>query len=54
MPESRDAGHETYDIPGAVTVTAGLIALVYGIVSTEQNGWGSAQTLASSRSPSSC
>ena len=45
VPESRYAGHETYDIPGAVTVTAGLIALVYGIVSTEQNGWGSAQTL---------
>jgi predicted MFS family arabinose efflux permease len=45
VPESRDAGHESYDIPGAVTVTAGLIALVYGIVSTEQNGWGSAQTL---------
>jgi EmrB/QacA subfamily drug resistance transporter len=45
VPESRDAAHETYDIPGAITVTAGLIALVYGIVSTEQNGWGSAQTL---------
>jgi EmrB/QacA subfamily drug resistance transporter len=45
VPESRDAGHKTYDIPGAVTVTAGLIALVYGIVSTEQNGWGSPQTL---------
>jgi predicted MFS family arabinose efflux permease len=45
VPESRDAGHKTYDIPGAVTVTAGLIALVYGIVSTTENGWGSAQTL---------
>ena len=45
VPESRDAGHKTYDIPGAVTVTAGLIALVYGIVSTEQNGWSSATTL---------
>jgi EmrB/QacA subfamily drug resistance transporter len=45
VPESRDAGHETYDIPGAVTVTAGLISLVYGIVSTEQNGWGSPETL---------
>jgi EmrB/QacA subfamily drug resistance transporter len=45
VPESRDTHHETYDIPGAVTVTAGLISLVYGIVSTEQNGWGSAQTL---------
>jgi EmrB/QacA subfamily drug resistance transporter len=45
VPESRDAEHKTYDIPGAVTVTAGLIALVYGIVSTTENGWGSAQTL---------
>jgi EmrB/QacA subfamily drug resistance transporter len=45
VPESRVAGHKTYDIPGAVTVTAGLIALVYGIVSTEQNGWGSPTTL---------
>jgi predicted MFS family arabinose efflux permease len=45
VPESRDAGHKTYDIPGAVTVTAGLISLVYGIVSTEQNGWGSPTTL---------
>jgi EmrB/QacA subfamily drug resistance transporter len=45
VPESRDAGHKTYDIPGAVTVTAGLIALVYGIVSTTENGWGSAQTI---------
>jgi EmrB/QacA subfamily drug resistance transporter len=45
VPESRDAGHETYDIPGAVTVTAGLIALVYGIVSTEQEGWTSPETL---------
>jgi EmrB/QacA subfamily drug resistance transporter len=45
VPESRDAGHQTYDIPGAVTVTAGLIALVYGIVSTTENGWGSAQTI---------
>lgn len=45
VPESRDTHHETYDVPGAVTVTAGLIALVYGIVSTEQNGWGSAETL---------
>jgi EmrB/QacA subfamily drug resistance transporter len=45
VPESRDTHHETYDIPGAVTVTAGLISLVYGIVSTEQNGWGSAQTI---------
>ena len=36
VPESRDAGRKTYDIPGAVTVTASLVALVYGIVSTER------------------
>src|SRR5450432_4276456 len=33
------------DIPGTVTVTAGLAILVYGIVSTDQHPWGSARTL---------
>ncbi|MEV1241169.1 MFS transporter [Nonomuraea sp. NPDC049750] len=28
------------DIPGAVTVTGGLVSLVYGISATERNGWG--------------
>ena len=28
--ESKADGHPTYDIPGAITVTLGLIALVYG------------------------
>ncbi|MFD5539681.1 MFS transporter [Streptomyces sp. NPDC127079] len=32
------------DVPGAVTVTAGLLAFVYGITSAEREGWGSAQT----------
>src|SRR4051794_2439321 len=34
-----------FDIAGAVTVTLGLVLLVYGIVRTEQHGWGSAETL---------
>src|SRR5207244_3821618 len=34
-----------YDVAGAVTVTAGLVVLVYGIVRTDVNGWGSAKTL---------
>jgi EmrB/QacA subfamily drug resistance transporter len=46
VPESRD---ETmgrhYDVAGALTITLGLVAIVYAIVSTDTNGWGSAQTL---------
>ena len=33
VPESRDEhAHRSFDVAGAVTVTAGLVALVYGIV----------------------
>ena len=46
IPESRDeALHRSFDIPGAVTVTGGLMVLVYGIVQAQQKGWGSAQTI---------
>jgi EmrB/QacA subfamily drug resistance transporter len=34
-----------YDVAGAVTVTAGLVALVYGIVRTDVKGWSSPDTL---------
>jgi EmrB/QacA subfamily drug resistance transporter len=34
-----------YDAAGALTVTAGLVVLVYGIVRTDVNGWGSAKTI---------
>jgi EmrB/QacA subfamily drug resistance transporter len=46
LPESR-AGleHRHLDVAGAVTVTAGLVALVYAIVRTETYSWGSAQVL---------
>jgi EmrB/QacA subfamily drug resistance transporter len=46
VPESKDtAAHRAFDLAGAVTVTAGLIALVYGIVKAESAGWTSANTL---------
>ena len=46
VPESRaDAEHRIFDLPGAVTVTAGLIVLVYGIVNVQEQGWTSAATL---------
>jgi EmrB/QacA subfamily drug resistance transporter len=46
VPESRDlTGHRSYDIAGAVTVTGGLMALVYAIVDAQSAGWGSAKTI---------
>src|SRR3954470_6198953 len=46
IPESRDERVErNYDIAGAVTVTGGLMALVYAIVDAQQAGWGSLKTL---------
>jgi EmrB/QacA subfamily drug resistance transporter len=46
VPESKDeAAHRSFDVPGAITVTGGLMALVYAIVQTEQKGWGSATTI---------
>jgi EmrB/QacA subfamily drug resistance transporter len=33
------------DVPGALTVTAGLTALVYGVVDTESYSWGSTRSL---------
>lgn len=47
MPESRDAHARTFDFAGAFTVTAGLVALVYGIVKTTEAGWTATVTLAS-------
>jgi EmrB/QacA subfamily drug resistance transporter len=46
VPESREQlAHRSYDLAGAVTVTGGLMALVYAIVDAQQAGWGSAKTL---------
>jgi EmrB/QacA subfamily drug resistance transporter len=44
--ESRsESGATTLDLPGAVTVTAGLSLLVYAIVDAVNAGWGSTTTL---------
>ena len=40
-----EAGERHYDALGAITVTAGLMLLTFGIVSTDDHGWGSAQAL---------
>jgi predicted MFS family arabinose efflux permease len=42
----RDAGAaRSFDLAGALTVTAGLVVLTYGIVETDTHGWGSLRTL---------
>jgi EmrB/QacA subfamily drug resistance transporter len=46
VPESHaDLGHRRFDLAGAVTVTAGLMLLVYTIVGTLQHGFFSTRTL---------
>ena len=45
VPESKDEReHKSFDLAGAVTVTAGLLALVYGIVKAQEKGWTSLHT----------
>src|SRR3954471_3533314 len=46
VPESKDEhAHRSYDVAGAVTVTGGLMSLVYAIVKAETDGWGSTTTI---------
>jgi predicted MFS family arabinose efflux permease len=46
LVESRaQEGGRAFDIPGAVTVTAGLALLVYAVVDAVNSGWGSSTTL---------
>jgi EmrB/QacA subfamily drug resistance transporter len=47
VPESKATGNTKYDLPGAVIVTLGLVALVYGFneAAKPDRGWGSAVTL---------
>ncbi len=45
VPNSRaDERPETYDTAGAVTVTGGLLVLVFAIVKAQSYGWGSSKT----------
>ena len=48
-PNLRD-----FDFPGALTVIAGLGALVYGISGTSTHGWTSPQTVTAFARPQSC
>lgn len=45
--ESRADGHRHYDVPGAILVTGGLVALVYGFTEAAKDGvgWLAAPTL---------
>ncbi|MBO0729125.1 MAG: MFS transporter, partial [Acidimicrobiaceae bacterium] len=46
IAESRgDLAGRGFDLPGAITVTAGLSALVYALVRASTVGWGSPQTI---------
>jgi EmrB/QacA subfamily drug resistance transporter len=46
IPESRaNLGHRSFDLAGAVTVTGGLVVLVFAIVKAQSYGWGSPRTI---------
>jgi EmrB/QacA subfamily drug resistance transporter len=48
VPESKDEhAHQGYDLGGAVTVTGGLMILVYALVTGQSHGWGSTLTIGS-------
>jgi len=44
--DTRSATRPKLDIPGTLTATTGLFALVYGFSSAETNGWGDSVTIA--------
>jgi MFS family permease len=45
--ERSGRGERRFDIPGAVTITAAMLLLVYTVVSAQQAGWGSVRTVGS-------
>jgi EmrB/QacA subfamily drug resistance transporter len=46
LTESKSPVRHGYDIPGAITVTGGLLALVYAFTEAGLDGWASTTTLA--------
>jgi EmrB/QacA subfamily drug resistance transporter len=47
LPESRAAlAHRHFDFPGAASITAGLMLLVYTMTRATNDGWGATSTLA--------
>src|SRR5580693_2751849 len=45
--ERSERGERRFDIPGALTITAAMLLLVYTVVSAQQAGWMSARTVGS-------
>ncbi|MCW2749768.1 MAG: transporter [Aeromicrobium sp.] len=45
LSESRDETASSFDVFGAITITAGLSLLVYTIVDANNSGWGSTKTI---------
>jgi EmrB/QacA subfamily drug resistance transporter len=46
LPESRTQGSTRYDVPGILSATAGICAIVYGFTRAGSSGWNSPVTLA--------
>jgi EmrB/QacA subfamily drug resistance transporter len=44
LKESRESVIERFDIPGVITLAAGLSAIVYGLVKAQSWGWGATST----------
>lgn len=47
LPESRTPERPRLDVPGAVTVTGGLLALIYGLSTAAERGFGGTDVLVS-------
>ena len=45
VPESRSARRPGIDVPGIVLSSAGLVALMYGVVEAGNDGWGSSSAI---------
>jgi EmrB/QacA subfamily drug resistance transporter len=45
ISETRESGKTSYDIPGALLATAGVVSLVYGFTKAVTDGWSSTPTL---------
>jgi EmrB/QacA subfamily drug resistance transporter len=46
LNESRaDLAHRHFDVPGAASITGGLMLLVYAMTRAAQHGWGSTETI---------
>ena len=46
LEESRaDPAHRHFDLPGAASITGGLMLLVYAMTQAVQHGWGATETI---------